>query len=67
MSINQKLKQYVDEKGIKQSYIRQKTGLSADAVSRVLNSTRKLQADEFLSICAALELDPNYFRESATA
>jgi DNA-binding Xre family transcriptional regulator len=65
MSINEKLKAIVDERGIKQSYLCQKTGMSADCISRILNSTRKITADEFLNLCDVLEIDPRAFRKTA--
>lgn len=62
MSINEHLSNYVNEKGIKQIYIAQKTGLSPDTISKLLNGSRRMLADEFLSICNALNIDPNIFR-----
>lgn len=62
MSINERLNDYVTENGIKQGFIAQKTGLSADTVSKILNGKRRIMADEFLDICAALSIDPNMFR-----
>lgn len=62
MSINERLKVYVAENGIKQVYIAQKTGLTPDTVSRMLNGSRRILADEFLLICNALNIDPNIFR-----
>lgn len=65
MSINERLSDYVREHGIKRVYIAQKTGLSADTVSKILNGNRRIQADEFLSICTALNIDPNIFRNKS--
>lgn len=62
MSINERLNVYVAENGIKQVYIAQKTGLTPDTVSKMLNGSRKILADEFLLICNALNIDPNIFR-----
>lgn len=63
MSINERLNDYVTANGIKQVYIAKKTGLSINAVSKILNGNRKVLADEFLIICATLNIDPNDFRE----
>lgn len=63
MSINKRLNEYVVENGIKQVYIAQKTGLTADTVSKMLKGNRRILADEFLLICTALDIDPNIFRE----
>lgn len=65
MSINRELKKIVEERGIKQSYICEKTGMSADSVSRILNSARKVTGEELLDICELLNLDPRDLRKSA--
>ena len=65
MNVNAKLRAVVEKEGIKQSYICEQTGMSADAVSRILNSNRKVTADEFLNICTVLKLDPRDFITSA--
>lgn len=62
MTINERLNQIVVENGIKQCYIAQKTGISPDAISKILGGNRKILADEFLTICIALDIDPNIFR-----
>lgn len=67
MYINQKLSEYVNENGIKQIYIVQKTGLSADTISKILTCKRRILADEFLIICEALEIDPNIFRVNSVS
>lgn len=65
MTINLKLKDILEERGIKQSYLCEKTGLSADSVSRILKGVRKISAEEFLIICEVLKLDPRIFKKSA--
>ena len=65
MSINERLNDYVDKNGIKQSFIAQKTGISPDTISKILNGNRRIMADEFLDICTALNIDPNIFRVTA--
>ncbi|MBE6904336.1 MAG: helix-turn-helix transcriptional regulator [Ruminococcaceae bacterium] len=62
MKIKEQLNTYISENGIKQIYIAQKTGLTADTVSKMLNGSRRILADEFLLICNALNIDPNIFR-----
>lgn len=63
MNINKQLNDYVNRNGIKQIYISQKTGLSPDTISKILNGNRKILAEEFLLICTALNIDPNMFRK----
>ena len=61
MEINKQLNEIAVSKGIKQIFIAEKTGLTADTVSKIFMGKRKIMADEFLTICAALELDPRNF------
>ena len=65
MSINEKLNRYLEENGIKQSFVVQRTDISADTFSKIINGKRKMSASEFLSICDALNLDPNYFKTNS--
>lgn len=65
MKVNLKLKEIIDERGIKQSHICQKANMSADCVSRILNCTRKLTAEEFLRICDVLGIDTEQFKDCA--
>ena len=67
MSINSKLKEYMDERGIKQSFLCEKTGMTADSVSRILRGSRKISAEEFLKICTVLKLDPRFFETTKIA
>lgn len=65
MNINLKMKEIVESRGLKQSYICQVTGMTADCISRILNGTRKITAEEFLTLCEVLNIDPNLFRKTA--
>lgn len=62
MNIADKLNEYITNHQIKQTYIAQKTGLTIETVSNILNGSRRIPADEFLLICTALDIDPNIFR-----
>jgi len=50
------LSEYANSKGIKQTYISQKTGISIYAISRIFNGKRRILAKEFIQICSALEI-----------
>ena len=58
MRIYEKLKKYIDEKGIKQTYISEKTKIPANTLNMILNGKRKLEVEEFEIICLALEIKP---------
>lgn len=66
MNINEQINEYIESKGIKQVHVAQITGLSPNTVSKILNGNRRILADEFLTICTALNIDPNVFRGERT-
>lgn len=55
------LKNVTERKDFKQAYAAEKSGLTADNLSKILNGNRRLTAEEFLNICKALSLDPKEF------
>lgn len=65
MGLNLQIKEIIEDRGIKQSYISKKTGLSTDIVSRILNGTRKMTGEELLLICDLLDIDPRKLRHPA--
>ena len=44
----------IKNSGLKQSYVAEKANINPDLLSRMLNGTRKIQADEFFVLCRAL-------------
>lgn len=65
MNINEYINTYMEERGIKQSFLAQKTGISQDAISRILRGVRGISAEEFIKICIVLDIDPNVFRKKS--
>lgn len=66
MNINEKINDYVVKNGIKQTFLSKETGMSKDTISKILNNNRRIMADEFLSICKVLKLDPrSFYKKSA--
>lgn len=65
MYINEYINSYMEERGIKQSFLSQKTGISQDAISKILRNARGISAEEFIEICVALDIDPNVFRKKS--
>ena len=51
-----KVKQYLDEKGIKYSFLSEKIGIPMNVLSPLLNGKRKMSVEEYFLICNALEL-----------
>lgn len=61
--IGKKIKIYLENKGIKQKFVADKTGLSESAMSDICNEKRKVDAVEYYLICKALQLPLDYFPE----
>lgn len=63
MLIYQRLKNFISEKGLKQTHIANKCiTIDNKTLSAILNGNRKLAADEFEDICInGLEIKPEYF------
>ena len=61
MSVQLKVAEYLHEKGIKNSFVSEKTGIEQSKLSRILNGNQELKADEFKLICKALDVSPNVF------
>lgn len=57
------LKGVIKGRGITYSHISKITGIPIDAISSSLNGKRVLKADEFISICMALHINMDMFRE----
>lgn len=56
-----KIKEYLDAKGIKYSYLAEKTGMPMNILSPTLNGKRKLSAEEYFIICEALGVSAEIF------
>lgn len=66
MVVQSKVAQYLEEHGIKQSWLAQETGLTDNMISGILNGKRKMTADEFVRICKAIGKNPNDFMEAGS-
>lgn len=58
MNINMCLKAYVDKHGIRQTHLAKETGISQQAISAILNNSRKIETTEYFALCKALGLSP---------
>lgn len=61
MEVNKKLKEYLDAHGITQAFLVKKTGISQEKISNIINSRRKVTADELGRIANALGVSANIF------
>lgn len=62
-TLGPKIKQYLVDCGIKQTFLAQKLGLPDPAISDMLGGNRKINADEYYLICKALGVNMSYFYE----
>lgn len=61
--IGLRIKNYLNDKGIKQSFIAAKTGLNANIISDICAGSRKIECVEYYKICSALGVPLDYFME----
>ena len=63
MTCCEKLNRFISENGLKLRYVAAKAGLDPELLGRSLVGKRKLPADEFVSLCRALSLGLDYFKD----
>lgn len=63
METGVKIKSYLDERGISQSFLSAKSGIVAPKLNLALNGKRKLTFSEYESICWALGVGVDTFLE----
>lgn len=49
-----KIKEYITESGLKFSAVAEKSGISANTFSAIVNEKRKITAEEYFSVCQTL-------------
>ena len=59
----QKVREYIEENGIKQVVVAQKAGISKTTFNAIMNGKRTLYADDLRAICIALDVSPEVFIE----
>ncbi len=64
MYVYQKVRSYIDEKGLKQIAVAKKSGISNTTFNAIMNGKRTLYADDLRSICLALNVSPETFIET---
>ena len=65
--IAEQIREYIEEKGIKQIAIAKATGMSKVALSETLNGNRTLTAEEMKRICLFLEVPCERFFDEPSA
>lgn len=62
MTTEQKIDAYIADQGLIIKYVAKKAGIPYQRLQAALNGTRKIKADEFIAVCAALGADPFLFQ-----
>lgn len=55
------IKNYMEEMGIKQTFLADKTGIKLQDINAILNGDRKIEANEYYDICATLDKQLEFF------
>lgn len=63
--LHEKIKRYLIENGIKQTFLAEKLSLPDSTISDMLNGYRKIDAVEYHLICNALRVPLEYFFEES--
>lgn len=63
MPVHQRIKQYMECRGLAVSDISQKAGISEIMLQAILNGAKTLYVDELRAICLALNVSPEAFVE----
>lgn len=58
-----RIKKYLDDNGIKYSFVAEKIDMPMNMFSPLLNGKRKMSAEEYLLICKAIGVGAEYFAE----
>lgn len=66
MKLQAAINEYLQSKGITQSSVAERTGITTNALNLALNGKRKLTADEYIKICDVLEVPYGYFKPETT-
>ena len=56
-----KIKEYLNSKGISQTFVANQTGISVSTLNSALNGNRKLLAEEYFLICKVLDVPLDHF------
>jgi len=59
--VGNRVKCYLDERGIKHTFVSEAIGLPANVFSNMLNEKRKITAEEYFEICKVLGVNANEF------
>lgn len=56
------IKKYLQENGIKQSFVSKQAQIPGPIFNAMLNDNRKIEANEYMRICDVLQVPLDFFR-----
>lgn len=59
--VYEKVRAYIDEKGLKQIVVAEKAGIPTVTFNAMMNGRRTMYADDLRAICLALNVSPELF------
>lgn len=59
------LRKYLEDNGLKQKFISQKTGIAESTLSAILSGKRKCSLDEYITLCQSLSVPFSTFINSS--
>lgn len=65
--IGLRVKRYLDENGIKYSFLSEKIGMPMNVLSPLLSGKRKMSVEEYFMICEALKVSVDTFQPESEA
>lgn len=62
MEMNSRIRQYIENNGLKFTFVAEKSGIDIKKFSRLMNNKQKMTIDEYEIICSkGLSVDPSIF------
>lgn len=61
MEVGIKIKSYLEEKGITQTFISRQTGIELPKLNLALNGKRRITFEEYSLICGVLKVNTDFF------
>lgn len=61
MKVYEKVRSYIDNQGIKQFVVAEKSGISYNTFNDILTGKRIMDSDDLRAICLALNVSPEVF------
>ena len=61
MELNENIKKYLEEHGITQKFLCDKTGITPEKICNIINGKRKITGEELLKVAQALNVNANIF------